>query len=157
MTMDVTERAELIARYADGAAEVDRALREIGPDGLDRRPGDGSWTPREVVHHLADSEMRSAIRLRRLIAEDDPEILGYDEAGYARTFRYADRPIEPALDALRAARATTLQVLEQIGDEDWRRRGRHTESGEYGVEAWLRTYAAHAHEHADQMRRAAAG
>ncbi|HET7728116.1 MAG TPA: DinB family protein [Candidatus Limnocylindrales bacterium] len=153
--MDATERAALIAGYADGAAEVERALGEIGPAGLDRRPPDGSWTAREVVHHLADSEMRSAIRLRRLIAEDEPEILGYDEAGYARIFRYADRPIEPALDALRAARATTLQILDQLGEADWRRRGRHSESGEYGVEAWLRIYAAHAHEHADQIRRAA--
>lgn len=153
--MDAAERTELLSRYAHGAAEVERALRDIGPDGLDRRPADGSWSAREVIHHLADSEMRSAIRLRRLIAEDEPEIQGYDEAGYARVFRYADRPIEPALAALRAARATTLQVLEQLDEEGWQRRGRHSERGEYGVEAWLRIYAAHAHEHADQIRRAA--
>src|SRR5207237_854084 len=78
---------------------------------LDRHPADGSWSARQVVHHLADSEMTSAIRLRRLLFEDDPVISGYDEAGYAEAFHYADRPIAPALTALRAARATTLQIL----------------------------------------------
>ena len=53
-----------------------------------------------VVHHLADSEMMSAMRLRRLIAEDDPVIQGYDEPLFARQLFYDDRPIEPALAAL---------------------------------------------------------
>ena len=152
--MDASERAALIDAYEAGAAEVDRALAEIGRGAFDRRPPDGSWSAREVVHHLADSEMRSAIRLRRLLTEDNPTILGYDEAGYATAFHYADRPMEPALAAFRAARSTTAQVLERLGDADFARTGTHSESGSYGVEDWLRIYARHAHEHADQIRRA---
>jgi hypothetical protein len=152
--MDASERAELIAAYEAGAAEVDRALAEIGRDAFDRRPPDGSWSAREVVHHLADSEMRSAMRLRRLLTEDNPTILGYDEAGYASAFHYADRPMEPALAAFRAARSTTAQILGFLSEADFARTGTHSESGAYGVEHWLRTYAQHAHEHADQIRRA---
>lgn len=153
--MDPKERTRLVQRYRDGAAEVERALKEIGRASLDTRPEDGSWTPREIVHHLADSEMTSAIRLRTLLAEDEPLIRGYDEEGYARRFAYAERPVGPALEALRAARATTLQILERLADADWARAGRHSESGDYGVETWLRIYSEHAHEHADQIRRAA--
>jgi hypothetical protein len=152
--MDAAERARLIDQYAHGADEVDRALRDIGRQAFDRRPADGSWSAREVVHHLADSEMTSAIRLRKLLAEDDPTIQGYDEAGWAQVFRYADRPMEPALSAIRAARATTVQILETLDEAAWSRTGTHTESGPYGVEHWLRIYAVHAHEHADQIRRA---
>ena len=90
--MDAAERQRLIARYADGANEVERAIRDIGRHAFDRRPPDGSWNAREVIHHLADSEMTSAIRIRRLLFEDDPVIAGYDEAGYATAFHYADRP-----------------------------------------------------------------
>jgi hypothetical protein len=107
VTMNPEKRDALIAAYEAGPDEVDRALEEIGPGALDRRPDDGSGSAREVVHHLADSEMRSAIRLRRLLSEDNPTIIGYDEAGYATIFNYAQRPIEPALDAFRAARSTT--------------------------------------------------
>ena len=152
--MDQAERAALIAAYEAGPAEVDRALIDIGRDAVDRRPADGSWSAREVVHHLADSEMRSAIRLRRLLAEDEAVILGYDEAGYATRFHYADRPMEPALAAFRASRSTTAQILARLDDADFARTGTHAESGRYGVEDWLRIYARHAHEHADQIRRA---
>jgi hypothetical protein len=120
-----------------------------------RRSTVGRWNAREVIHHLADSEMTSAIRIRRLLFEDEPVIGGYDEAGYAVAFHYADRPIEPALAALRAARSTTVQILQGLDDAAWARQGTHTESGPYGVEDWLRIYAGHAHEHADQIRRAA--
>ena len=150
--MDVAERLALIEAYESGPAEVDRALTEIGRDAFDRRPPDGSWSAREVVHHLADSEMRSAIRLRRLLSEDDPVILGYDEAAYATVFRYAERPMEPALAAFRASRSTTAQILRLLDDAAFARGGTHAESGRYGVEHWLRIYARHAHEHADQIR-----
>ena len=155
MALTPDERDALIARYADGADEVERAIRDIGRgDAFDRRPADGSWTAREVIHHLADSEMTSAIRVRKLLSEDDAQIQGYDEEGFARIFHYADRPIEPALAALRAARSTTLQILRTLDESQWARRGTHTESGPYGVEEWLRIYAEHAHDHAQQIRRA---
>jgi len=64
------ERDTLIAQYRDGYAAVAEALLKITPEELDARPGPGRWTPREIVHHLADSETTSAIRLRRLLAED---------------------------------------------------------------------------------------
>ena len=155
--MDAQERTALIAAYEAGPAEVDKALTDIGREAFDRRPADGSWSAREIGHHLADSEMRSAIRLRRLLTEDNPVILGYDEAGYASAFRYADRAMEPALAAFRASRSTTSQILHQLDDAAFARTGTHSESGSYGVEHWLRIYATHAHEHADQIRRAGAG
>src|SRR5688500_139761 len=113
------DRAELIARYEQGVAEVDRALADIGPHALDTQPADGGWTPRRVVHHLADSEMTSAIRLRRLLAEDAPEIHAYDEERFADVLFYDDRPIGPSLAAFRAARETTATILHKLAPEQW--------------------------------------
>lgn len=151
-------RDELIRRYAEGPDEVRRAVEHLIDAQLDTRPSDdpAGWTARQVIHHLADSEMTSAIRLRRLLTEDDPLIEGYDENEFARRLHYGDRPIAPSLDALTAARSTTVQLLERLTEDDWRRAGTHTESGRYGVEDWLRLYAAHAHDHAYQIRRTAA-
>jgi DinB superfamily len=149
------ERDALIAQYRDGHRAVLEVLEGATPDDLDAQPAaPDTWTARMVVHHLADSEMMSAMRLRRLIADDHPVIEGYDEPRFARRLYYDDRPIEPSLAALGAARATTLQILERLTEDQWQREGIHTESGRYGVEDWLRIYAAHAHEHADQIRRA---
>ncbi len=154
--MDAAQRGALIERYREGFQAVRAALEGITTDELDARPGPGEFTAREVVHHLADSEMTSAIRLRKLIAEDQPTIEGYDENAFARRLYYAERPVEPSLDAVRAARATTASLLEHLSEAEWARTGTHTDSGLYSVETWLEIYAAHAHEHADQIRRARA-
>lgn len=150
--MDATRRQALVEQYRAGYDAIAAALAEVGPDALDVRPADGGWTAREVVHHTADSEMTSAIRLRRLVAEDDPQIVGYDGDEFARRLHYADRPIEPALAAIAAARATTAQILDGLTDADWTRSGTHSESGPYGVERWLEIYAVHCDDHADQIR-----
>ena len=151
--MDTATRTQLIHRYKQGHAEVLSALDGITDAELDRRPSDNDWSPREIVHHLADSEMTSAIRLRRLIAEESPEIVGYDEEEFARRLFY-DRPIEESLDALRTARSTSAEILERLGEGDWQRAGTHTEHGHYSIETWLQLYAAHAHDHTDQIRSA---
>ena len=65
--VDLTERADLIRRYRDGHRAVVESLRDLRPDELDRS-AENEWTPRQIAHHLADSEMMSAIRLRRLVA-----------------------------------------------------------------------------------------
>ncbi|MBA4181450.1 MAG: hypothetical protein C0506_12740 [Anaerolinea sp.] len=152
--MELPTRNALLRRYQDGHAAVVEALAAITPAELDARPAPDDWTAREVVHHLADSEMTSAIRLRRLLAEDNPEIVGYDEDRFRRKLRYDTRPIEASLEAFRLARVTTAQILEGAAPEDWLRAGTHSESGRYSVETWLEIYSQHAIDHADQIRRA---
>ena len=155
MPMDQAERARLIDRYTQGPRVVREALAGLGEADLDADLAGDGWTAREIVHHLADSEMTSAIRLRRLLAEEQPAIAGYDEAQFARVLKYAQRPIDAALDAFAAARRTTAEILAQMNEADWQRAGTHSESGPYSAEDWLQIYAAHAHDHAAQIRRAA--
>jgi hypothetical protein len=153
--MTTAERQDLIARYAAGFAEVQAALAGFPADRLTARPRAGQWSAAEVVHHLADSEMNSAIRLRKLVCEDGAQLQGYDQDHYAARLRYNERPLEPAMLAFQAARATSLQVINGLVEEDWSRAGTHSEHGAYTLEDWLRIYAAHAHQHADQIRRIA--
>ncbi|MGH9935929.1 MAG: DinB family protein [Blastocatellia bacterium] len=151
--MTAGERKELIAKYAAGYDEVVSALEGFPKDKLTANLIPGKWSAAEIVQHLADSEMTSAIRLRRLLVEERPVIQGYDGALFATRLRYNERALAPALEAFRAARATTTQLLERMAEVDWLREGTHTESGRYTAEDWLRIYAAHAHDHADQIRR----
>ena len=153
--MERDEREALIEQYRRGVAEVEAALDGISAAELDAVPPEG-WPARMIVHHLADSEMNSAVRLRKLLFEARAELQGYDEAGYARRFWYAERPIEPSLSMYRAARETSAQLLERMDAADWQRAGTHSESGRYTVQDWLTIYAAHGHEHAAQIRRARA-
>jgi hypothetical protein len=151
--MDQQERTTLIAQYRDGYAAIAEALLKITPEELDARPGPGRWTPREIVHHLADSEMTSAVRLRRLLAEERPAIVGYDQDQFARRLHY-DRPHESSLELFKYARLATAELLECMTEAEWQREGTHSEMGRYTVENWLKIYAEHAHKHARQIRAA---
>jgi uncharacterized damage-inducible protein DinB len=135
---------------------VEHVVVGLSDEELDHEPADGGWSARTVVHHLADSEMMSAARLRLLLAEDAPVIQGYDENELARRLHYDTRPLGPSLAALRAARESTAAVLALLSEEDWSRSGSHTESGDYSVEMWLEIYAEHAHDHVGQIERAVA-
>ena len=133
--MDAAARTALLDRYRAGYDEVVAALAGIDDAGLDARPGPDEWTALEVVHHLADSEMTSALRLRKLLVEDRPRIEPYDEAAYARRLPY-DRPVEPSLEALRGARSSTASILERLPERAWARAGTHPEHDRYTVEDW---------------------
>lgn len=149
--MTSEERKKLIDQYNDGYRVVAEALTGIDDEQLDARPAPGKWTAREVVHHLGDSEMAAAFRLRLLIAIDNPPIYGYDQDLFARRLFY-DRPIAASLDAFKAARMATGEILQTMTDADWQRPGSHTEmKGNYTPERWLQIYAPHAHKHAEQI------
>lgn len=151
--MTPEERSTLIAKYVSGYDEVLKALAGFPAASLSAHPIPGKWSAREIIHHLGDSESTSAIRLRKLLVEDNPVIEGYDQDQFANKLRYNERDMAPALEAFRSARATTAQILSLMTEDEWKREGVHTESGRYTVEAWLTIYANHAHNHAAQIQR----
>jgi hypothetical protein len=44
-------------------------------------------------------------------------------------------------------------MLSRLPDQAWGRVGRHTQSGPYGTDDWLRIYAGHLEVHSAQIRR----
>jgi len=149
--MRTNDRKKLIDQYKDGYRVIAEALTGATEEELDRRPAPEKWSAREIVHHLADSEMTAAMRLRLLIATERPQIVGFDQDEFGRRLYY-DRPIEASVDAFKSARRTTAEILERLTEEQWAREGTHSEHGRYTVERWLEIYAKHAHNHAEQIR-----
>jgi hypothetical protein len=148
------DRDLLLRRYREGPDELEAAVAGLSDAQLDYLPCDGGWSPREVVHHTADSELTSAIRLRKLLAEENADIQGYDEMEFSRRLHYRERPIGASLESVRSSRGTSASILEYLTEADWNRTGTHSESGPYSVETWLEIYATHCHDHAEQITRA---
>ena len=148
--MDTTEREKLVGLYRDGYRAVVEALHGATDEEMAARPAPAEWSPREIVHHLADSEMTAAVRLRLLLALDRPTISGYDQDAFAARLHY-DRPHEVSLETFRYVRESTAQILESLSEPEWLREGTHTEIGPFGVLKWLEIYGPHAHSHARQI------
>jgi len=153
MAMSHDEREALIEQYARGPERIREALARVPKAALSWRPEAGKWSVHEVVVHCADSETNAALRIRTLIAEKEPLIVGYDQDAWARVFDYPAQPLEDSLVAASAARGRTVPLLRRLTDAEWAKEGRHTESGRYTAEDWLRIYAAHLEGHAKQIER----
>ena len=153
MPFSAAERSALIDRYARGPALLQTALAKVPRDALQWRPGPKRWSAHEIIVHCADSETNAHGRLRTLLAEVDPVIQGYDQDRWAELLDYHTLPLEQALATVVAVRANTVPILRRMPDRDWRRIGRHTESGPYAVEDWLAIYAEHLEKHSRQIER----
>jgi hypothetical protein len=154
--MTVAERQANIRRYAEGPARLRAAFEKVPAEARQWRPGPGKWSPHEVVCHCADSEANAALRIRYLLAEKEPLIVGYDQEEWARAFDYHTHPADVALQTVDAVRAHTTALLRRLPEDAWSKVGRHTESGRYSAEDWLRIYAEHLEKHSGQIERALA-
>jgi len=149
--MTPTEREKLIQQYADGPRRLGEALARVPAAARTWRPAPGEWSVHEVICHCADSETTAYSRIRYVLAEKEPVIVGYDQEEWARRFDYHALPLEPALAAVASVRAVTAALLRRLPADAWTRKARHTESGEYGAEKWLEIYADHLEGHARQI------
>jgi len=156
MPMTESERHQLIDRYAQGPARLRAAIESVPEEARKWRPAEGKWSAHEIVCHCADAETNASMRVRYLLGEKDPVIQAYDQDAWAKALRYHDFPLEPSLEVVHATRTHTANLLRTLAPDDWAKTGRHSESGSWDVDKWLRIYAEHVHNHAGQIDRALA-
>jgi hypothetical protein len=144
---------ELAVAYEAATKEFLEIATSVPADKLDVNDGE-NWSSRQVIHHCADSEAQSYARLRRLVAEPNPVIQGYDENLWAKdqTLGYTELPIENSIAVFTAVRAASLDVIKRLKPEHLELVGTHTDAGEYSLLRWLETYTRHANNHADQIK-----
>jgi DinB superfamily len=148
--MDLTSAAQC---YEEATAQFLEVASMLSDSQLDKSSNE-SWSARQVIHHVADSEAQSYARLRRLIAEPGTQIQGYDEAGWGEneTLGYKEQPITHSLEVFRAVRGSSLELIKRLKSEQLNNSGIHSESGEYTIKKWLETYINHPLEYAAQIR-----
>lgn|SRR5574337_239398 len=153
MPLTQAERERLIQQYADGPSRLKRALAKVPEEARKWRPAPGEWSVHEIVCHCADAETNAAVRIRYVIAEKGPLVVGYDQNAWAVGFDYHSHPLDAALAVVEAVRVNTTALIRRLPDEAWKREGRHTESGRYTAENWLKIYAAHLEDHSRQIEK----
>lgn len=144
---------DLASQYRAATEEFLTLVSQLKPNDLDKSDGEG-WSPRQVIHHLADSETQSYARLRRLIAEPGTIIQGYDEGLWANnlTLGYKTRDVSTSIEVFRAVRQSSYELLCEVSEEQLDNLCTHTESGEYSMRNWLSSYIRHPLDHSEQIR-----
>jgi len=138
----------------DELAVVPARTRDVldGTDAvfLDTPYREGGWTVRQLVHHIADSQMHGYIRLKATLEEDNPQIRPFDESVWGKM---ADNqlPVSASLEILDGVTARWIAVWRALEDSDFARVYTHTVIGPVTVEQHLHFYAWHARHHIAQI------
>ena len=154
--MDLREAA---AAYESATRFFLNLARGVTPELLDVHHENG-WSARQIIHHLADSEAQSYVRLRRLVAEPEGVMLvNVDEDSWAKEAKlgYETAPVENSIAIYAAVRAGSLDVIRRLEESDVEKSGVHPESGKFTIEKWLFNYTKHSLEHGEQLIRATKG
>jgi hypothetical protein len=148
----MSEVPELLERLRRGAEMVAVSLTGAAGSELDFVPEPGKWSMRQIVAHLADSEMVAGARLRRIIAEDSPRLEAYDQNAWATNLDYGRRKTSQALETFRRIRGENYELLKDLPVPVFEREGVHSERGQMSLKQLLQLMAEHAENHATQLR-----
>jgi uncharacterized damage-inducible protein DinB len=138
---------DLIEQYARGGAKLAEALRGLSKPELNARPIPGTWSIQQIVIHLMDSDLIASDRMKRVIAEENPTIIGFDETKFAEKLLYDEQSLEEAVTIFTLNRRNTAKILRGQPDSAYQRKGTHNERGPVTLLQLLETYTQHLEHH----------
>lgn len=137
----------LIDQYEKGADDLRMAIRGLQREDLLAYPVPGTWSIQEIVIHLMDSDLISADRMKRIIAEDNPSLIGFDETKFVKNLFYNEQSVEDAVTIFELNRRNFARVLKKLPDSAFDRIGTHNERGPLTLAAMLRGSVKHLKHH----------
>ena len=132
---------------------LSRAITGLSPRQLRTPEAQGKWSIVQILQHLADSEVVWAWRMRLILAQDRPQLTGYDQDLWAERLHYERVDPADALEVFTVLRRANLRLLEGAAPADLQRTGVHVERGEETLEHLRRLYAGHDLLHLNQIER----
>jgi hypothetical protein len=137
----------MIESYLAGSKQLRHAVRGMTREQLMARPVAGKWSTLEVVCHLADFDPILADRMKRVIAEDNPPLLGASEVKFASALAYHQRDLEEELAIVDNTRRQMARILRTLPAEALQRVGTHNERGSLTLERLLTITTNHIPHH----------
>jgi uncharacterized damage-inducible protein DinB len=148
---------QFIEDYIACGPRLRQAVAGLSAQELTARPGPGKWSILELVLHLADSDAISIDRMKRMLTEDNPNLLYADETAYVDRLFSHDQSLEDALMLFDVGRRQFARVLRKLPDAAFDRRGTHNRRGQVTLGAMVKDYVEHVDHHlcfvADKRKR----
>jgi len=133
-------------------SQIEELVQGLSEDALRWRPSPRERSIKELCCQLRDDAETHGVRIRRMVSEDDPFLPSYDQETLARERDYQNESTPLVLTAIRAFWGGLAYLLENLGDEDWQRTGRHEERGPISIAQYAQLLADHAREHLEQIK-----
>ena len=143
---------QLLERFRRGPELLAVVLTGVFGEEEDFTPAPGKWSARQIVAHLADSELVSAHRMRQVLAERNPTLMAFDQDAWASNLDYARRKPKQSLETFRRLRAENFELLNGLPESAFVRAGNHSERGPVTLRGLVEGMAQHAESHARQLQ-----
>ena len=144
--------AAIIEEYAKGAGVVEGAINGLSHKEFVATPVAGTWSIQQIVLHLMDSDLIGADRMKRIIAEENPTIIGYNETAFATKLFYDKQDPFAAAEIFRRNREMTTVILRNLPAAAFERVGTHNERGKVTLKEMVETYVQHLEHHLKFLR-----
>jgi len=138
---------ESVERFASGATALSKAIAGLSRAEMLAFPVPGAWSIQQIVMHVMDSDLIGTDRMKRVIAEERPLLVGYNETAFARSLFYEEMDPRAACEVFEKNRLLTAEVLRRLPDEAFARYGIHTESGKKTLADLVNGYCEHLDHH----------
>lgn len=138
---------DLITEYLAGPQQLRKAVAGMTAEQVRAHPVAGKWSALECVCHLVDFDPIIADRMKRVIAEEKPTLIGADENKFAARLAYDARDLDEELSILDGTRRQMARILKTLKPEDFARVGLHNERGPRTLEQLLTTAINHIPHH----------
>jgi hypothetical protein len=148
----MSDITSLLERYRRGPELLAMVMTGVFGEEEDFVAPPGQWSIRQIVAHLADSELVAAVRFRLVAAEDNPLLSAFDQDAWAGKLDYGRRKPKTSLETFRRIRAENYELLKDQPESAWARTGNHSERGPLTLQQLLEGMAGHAENHARQIQ-----
>ncbi|MGH2403974.1 MAG: DinB family protein [bacterium] len=148
----VTTPADPVAAMRAFPAALRRVIATLSARERAFRPRAGEWSPRELVAHLADTEIAFGWRLRMVLAHDRPTLAPFDENALATALNHSSYKPKPTLELFSVLRRANCDLLKAATPGQWKRMGRHPDRGETTVRQLADHRAHHDLNHLAKLR-----
>jgi hypothetical protein len=148
----MNEITDLLERFRRGPELLAMVLTGVFGEEEDFVPAPGKWSIRQIVAHVADSELVCAHRMRQIVAEDNPTLVAFDQEAWTRNLDCARRKPKQSLESFRRVRAENYELLKELPEAAYARTGNHSQRGPITLRFQLELLAEHAESHARQMQ-----
>lgn len=148
----LSELADLLERFRRGAELLAVATTGAAGPELDFKPAPDKWCVRQIVCHLADTEAVYVMRLRQVLAEDNPTLYAFNGDAWAEKLDYGRRKISQALETFRVLRAENYELLKGMPEEAFQRPCTHAEAGPWTLRDLVLNNAHHLEDHVKQIQ-----
>jgi len=141
------QREEHITKLERVPAQLEAAVTGLSDEQLDTPYGEGKWTIRQVVHHLADSHAVGYVRVRLVLTEDNPTLITYKQERWGELADSTATPVDLSLQLLHGLHARWVFLFRSLSEEDWSRTCYHPERGNLSMDDVLLVYSGHGESH----------